>query len=81
MDDASKRLREAMSPPPRMTQGKLAEDLGVTAQAVSNWCSGRARPEPKHRKRIEELTGIPRTAWMTDEEREAAGIGEDGAAA
>jgi transcriptional regulator with XRE-family HTH domain len=69
---ATAALDSALSP--TMTPTKLAEELGVTPQAVHNWRSGRARPDAKLRKRIEELLGIPRTSWLTDAEREAAGL-------
>ncbi len=61
-----------------MTRAEFAEKLGVSPQAVSNWVAedpkNRTRPSGHLRKEIERIAGIPRATWLTDEEREAAGI-------
>lgn len=85
MVDPHEALRKFLSPP--FTRAELAEKLGVSPQAVSNWCAeqarNRTRPDAKLRKKLEELTGIPRTAWLNEVEREAAGLDDEpnGAAA
>jgi transcriptional regulator with XRE-family HTH domain len=61
---AAHRLREALKPKTSLT--KLALQLGVTRQAVAAWASGKARPDPRHWKAIEEILGIPVTEWLDD---------------
>lgn len=79
MSDPHEALRKWLSPP--KTRAEFAEELGVSPQAVSNWCAKdtkhRTRPAANLRKKIEEETGIPRTDWLTAEEREAAGLDEN----
>ena len=55
-----------------MTQAELAEAIGVTQQAVSNWMSGRAKPGRAHASKIQSILGIPTDAW------EKAGPDENG---
>lgn len=60
---ASLELRKLLSPRPKMTQSKLAEELGVTQQAVSAWLKGISRPNADRIARIEELLGVPAEHW------------------
>lgn len=39
----------------RLTQEELARRLGVSFSTVNAWESGRARPQPRHRRRLEDL--------------------------
>lgn len=55
----------------RCTQVRLAASLGTSQQNVSNWQTGRFRPGPIFRRKIEALYGIPQDDWMTREERAA----------
>jgi transcriptional regulator with XRE-family HTH domain len=81
MVDPHEALRRWLNP---MSRKEFAEKLGVTPQAVSNWLAEegphRTRPNAKLRKQIEEIAGIPRTAWLNAEEREAAGLEDPEAA-
>lgn len=52
-----------------MTAAELARKLRVTQQAVYNWTHGFGRPDIRHRKAIEKLTGVPAGAWLSDDER------------
>jgi ribosome-binding protein aMBF1 (putative translation factor) len=61
-------LRQALRPKPKMTTIELATKLMVSRQAVSDWLSGKTRPDPKHWKGLEEALGIPPTAWLESEE-------------
>lgn len=47
-----------------MNQSGLARELGVSQQAVSSWCKGRALPEPERMAEIERLLGIPMRDWV-----------------
>lgn len=38
-----------------MTQEELARRLGVSFSTVNAWEAGRARPQPRHRRRLEDL--------------------------
>lgn len=69
---ASAALKAALSP--SITVRALAEACGVTDQAVFNWMGGGGRPAVHHRALVEKLTGVHRSSWLTDEEREAAGL-------
>jgi predicted transcriptional regulator len=42
----------------------LASVLGVTETAVSSWITKRKKPQPGHRARIEQLTGVPSDRWI-----------------
>lgn len=72
---ASRALNRAIRPiRPRIGQKKLADELGVTQQAVSLWLTHRATPEKDLRPRIAELLGIPEDAWdVPSPEEEASG--------
>lgn len=41
------------------TQTQLAERLGVSRQAVSQWRTGQSRPRPEHLRGIADATRIP----------------------
>jgi len=43
---------------PKISQGKLAELLGVRAMTVSRWERGNHLPNKRHWPKIEEATGI-----------------------
>ena len=60
---ASVALDQLLRPVRPLTQKQLADELGVTQQAVSLWLSGRSKPDTNRRERIEELTGVPVTDW------------------
>lgn len=45
---------------------KLAEEIGVSYQAVCHWCTGIRKPQPRYLSEIERLTGIPRTELRPD---------------
>lgn len=45
---------------------RLAEELGVSPQSVSNWCSGRQRVAAHLCHRIEALSGIPKEVIRPD---------------
>ncbi len=67
----SVRLAEALTPRV-MTQSELARQLGVSAQAVSDWVAGKSKPKPDLMARIEDLLGIPMRAWTEAEAGEPA---------
>ena len=71
---ARDQLRDALRPGPdqRMTQGRLAAELGVSQPSVSAWVNLTARPDPHYREAIERLLGIPASGWMTAAERQIA---------
>lgn len=52
----------------RLNQKRLAEEIGVTDQAISNWICGRARPEPESMAAIESALGIPMRDWVESSE-------------
>lgn len=58
-----------------MSQSKLAEELGVSPQAVSGWVIGKSKPTPELMARIEDLVGIPMRAW-TEEASPSEGAAE-----
>jgi transcriptional regulator with XRE-family HTH domain len=62
-----------MSARPRRERGQTAigRALNVSQSAVRQWVAGINKPEPEHRKLLEELTGIPASDWELPEEREA----------
>jgi transcriptional regulator with XRE-family HTH domain len=51
------------------SQSKLAELLGIGQSSVSLWVHGRSRPDAHIREALEVITGVPRGAWETDDER------------
>lgn len=50
-----------------MTQPDLAEKLGVTVQAISNWESGRAQPSVKNSKEVARVFGVPVDSLISDD--------------
>jgi len=64
---AAAELRRRFVPPPVLTQSAIAEKLGVTAQAVSSWVTGRALPSAKRMQQLEELLGIPMRDWLEED--------------
>jgi len=53
------------------TQGRLADALGVTQQAVSSILAGRVTPSTAVAHCIAALTGIPTEDWLGDADRAA----------
>lgn len=53
-----------------MSQKDLADRLGVSAQSVSNWCSGKKTPRMDKVDRICSIFGIKREALTSDPEEE-----------
>jgi len=60
-------------PPPGMKEfvrhhkcRTIAELLGVSAQTVSNWCTGRQRVSAHLCHKVEELSGIPKEVLRPD---------------
>lgn len=70
MSAASGDLERWLNDPdhPGRSQEKLGKILGVSQSAVSQWKTGRAKPEPDLRPLIEALTGIPAASWYTADE-------------
>lgn len=48
------------------TQEHLAERLGVSQSAVSQWLNGKTKPSLEMAGLIETLTGVPCRAWLSD---------------
>jgi CheY-like chemotaxis protein len=46
----------------RLTQEGLARILGVSFSTVNAWEAGRSEPQPRHRRRLEQLAAPPREA-------------------
>ena len=55
-----------------LTQEELAEALGVSRQAVSKWEGNLSRPAAGKLALLSETLDIPRDAWRTMDEEEAA---------
>jgi transcriptional regulator with XRE-family HTH domain len=53
----------------RITYSVLAELIGYTRAVISRWVGGYQRPRWLDWYKIEHLTGIPFSHWLTDEER------------
>ncbi|HWW46280.1 MAG TPA: helix-turn-helix transcriptional regulator [Xanthobacteraceae bacterium] len=73
------RLREARrAVRPKLTQAAVAERIGVTAQAVSGWERGEAKPEHDKLSIVAKLYGVT-VDWLLDgrEVHEAAAPGEE----
>lgn len=59
--EGASQLRRALAP--AMNQARLAEKLGVSQQAVSNWLHGTSKPTLKTMAALEDLLGIPIRSW------------------
>ena len=46
-----------------ITLEDFAKSIGVRRQAVHSWCHGRAKPTPRHAKRVEAITDGQITAY------------------
>lgn len=51
------------------SQRDLAELLGVSQPSVSAWVRSTSRPEAHLREMLEVVVGIPKGAWLTDDEQ------------
>lgn len=49
-----------------MTQGELAEALGVARVSVNGWETGRNEPHPKQLRAMAELADLP-ASWFFEE--------------
>lgn len=56
-----------------MTQKRLADELGVTQQAVSMWLRGISKPDEKRRGRLAELTGVAVEDWDVVDDADDSG--------
>ena len=70
MSSGAKRLLAATTREPQISRARLAENLGVSKQAVSAWGRGISRPSVEHLVKIEELLGIPVAEWVHEESGE-----------
>lgn len=41
-----------------LTQAELAEQVGVTEEAIANWENGRRAPRFRHRRKLAEILGV-----------------------
>ena len=65
-------MERLLTPPPTpsgMTAAELAEKLGVSQQAVSDWVHGVRVPKAKVLAQIEDILKIPMRAWTLEEEK------------
>ena len=62
-----------------LTQADLAQQLGVSTQAVRNWESGRAWPRMRYLRQLCEVLGVSIGELLTPEEQERleSGDGDD----
>jgi transcriptional regulator with XRE-family HTH domain len=51
---------------PPLSQGKLADKLGVVRETVARWESGHRKPDASLLPRITDVTGIPAKALRPD---------------
>jgi transcriptional regulator with XRE-family HTH domain len=59
---ASIELRDRVRPD--LKTAAVADDLGVSRQAIHAWIQGVSKPGPELRAKIETLLGIPADAWL-----------------
>lgn len=59
-------LESDLSP---LTSRRVGRALRVSRQSVWNWAKGLGRPSQVKRSGLERITGIPVSAWLTEEER------------
>lgn len=62
----------------KKSQKELAEYLGMSKNAVSEWKSGRNEAYKKHLKEIAEFLGVSISYLMDEEETETKHISDDG---
>lgn len=48
----------------KISQGAVAERLGVKQALVSQWVTGKARPSARLREMLEVVCGIPAHHWL-----------------
>jgi transcriptional regulator with XRE-family HTH domain len=60
-----------------MSRADLAEKLGVSRQAVSDWVSGDSQPKPDLMAKIEDLLGIPMRSWTETPDETDKSTGTD----
>jgi transcriptional regulator with XRE-family HTH domain len=56
----------------RGTQGRIARKIGVRQPTVSDWVTGKKKPEHTNRMLLEKNYGIPNDAWDRPAEEPAA---------
>jgi transcriptional regulator with XRE-family HTH domain len=56
---APRSLKDYLKGPPRVTQARLAKQLGVNQSMVSMLVKGQRQPRAKLALRLHEITGIP----------------------
>lgn len=61
MNQGSELLRALTRPQAR--QDEVAQQLGISQQAVSAWMSGRTKPSYEKKLKLQELFGIPVDSW------------------
>lgn len=73
--DAADALASRLEKEPTLRE-RLLRVPGVTKQLVYTWKSGDRRPGPHFRDVLQLLAGIPREAWMDEDEQKAVRCAE-----
>ena len=51
-----------------MRQSDIAKAINISRQAIHNIIKGRRRPSPELAKKLEQVTGVSRLAWLYPDE-------------